>query len=201
MKHCDEVLAIAAAERLGGPDGYHMLLGAVKQSLPFAFLNGATSYGAYCVRLLIAHYSTGPFYQGLKHCLFSTRHKDSDTNIALDQQREMDHRDALKGFRPRATAESVVPRMTQVDRMDEIRKTRISIWGKPDMDDANDTDEKGTTEHGLSWKLTEKDVNHVIPTLQMMLRVNDTITKEDSTPKNVCLCENTFRRHFRRENI
>lgn len=53
------------------------------------------------------------------------------------------------------------------------------------MDDANDTDEKGTTEHGLSWKLTEKDVNHVIPTLQMMLRVNDTITKEDSTPKNV----------------
>lgn len=96
MKHCDEVLAIAAAERLGGPDGYHMLLGAVKQSLPFAFLNGATSYGAFCVRLLIAHYSTGPFYQGLKHCLFSTRHKDSDTNIALDQQREMDHRDALK---------------------------------------------------------------------------------------------------------
>ena len=185
MKHCDEVLAIAAAERLGGPDGYHLLLGAVKQSLPFAFLNGATSYGAFCVRLLIAHYSTGPFYQGLKYCLFSTRHKESDTNIALDQQREMDHRDALKGLRPRATAESVLPRMTQVDRMTEIRKTRISIWGKMGFDDVNDTDESETADHGLSWKLTEKDVNHVIPTLQMMLRANETIMKEESTPKNV----------------
>ena len=70
MKHCDKVLVIAAVERFGGPDGYHLLLGAVKQLLPFAFLNGATLYGAFCVRFLITHYSTGPFYQGLKYCLF-----------------------------------------------------------------------------------------------------------------------------------
>ena len=184
MKHCDEVLAIAAAEKLGGPDGYQLLLSAVKQSLPFAFLNGATSYGAFCVRLLISHYSTGRFYQGMKHCMFSTRHKESETNIALDQQREMDHRDALKGFRPRATADSVLPRMTQVDRMAEIRTTRLSIWGKSDTDDVNDTEENNR-EQGLTWKVTEKDVSHVIPTLQMMLRANDAITKEDSTPKNV----------------
>lgn len=183
IKHCDEVLAIAAAERIGGPDGYALLLGAVKQSLPFAFLNGATSYGAFCVRLLIKHYSTGPFYQGLKQCLFSTPHKESETNIALDQQREMDHRDAMKGFRPRATVESVIPRMTQVDRMAEVSKMRQSFWGKVDKEENTEKDE--TSDPGLSWKVTEKDVNHVIPTLQMMLRANETILKDDLIPKNV----------------
>ena len=38
-------------------------------------LNGATSYEAFCERLMVTHYRTGSFYQGLKQCLFSTRHK------------------------------------------------------------------------------------------------------------------------------
>ena len=46
--------------------------------------------------------------------------------------------------------------MTQVDRMTEIRKPRISIWGKMGFDDVIDTDESETADHGLSWKLTEK---------------------------------------------
>ena len=53
------------------------------------------------------------------------------------------------------------------------------------FDDVNDTDERATADHGLSWKLTEKDANHVIPTLQMILRANETIMKKESTPKNV----------------
>ncbi|VDI60746.1 Hypothetical predicted protein [Mytilus galloprovincialis] len=44
MTHCDEIIAIAVAERIGGPDGYKLLLNGVKSSLPFSFLNGASSY-------------------------------------------------------------------------------------------------------------------------------------------------------------
>ncbi|CAC5397539.1 unnamed protein product [Mytilus coruscus] len=44
MEHCDEIIAIAVAERIGGPDGYKLLLASVKPSLPFSFLNGASSY-------------------------------------------------------------------------------------------------------------------------------------------------------------
>lgn len=185
MSHCDEVLAISAAERIGGPDGYDLLLAAVKSSLPFAFLNGASSYGAFCVKLLVKHYSTGPFFQGLKKCMFSTPHKDSETNIALDQQREMDHRDALKGFRPRGTIESIVPRMSQVDRMSEVRQSRLSIWGKSDRDDTEETRVKYSEDTGICWKLSDKDISHIIPTLQMILRTNDKIMEEDRIPKNV----------------
>jgi hypothetical protein len=42
MRHCGEILGISIAERTGGADGYNLLVGYVKSSLPFAFLNGAT---------------------------------------------------------------------------------------------------------------------------------------------------------------
>ena len=48
MKHCDKVVAVALAERLGGKKGYELLLATVKISLAFAFINGASSYGPYC---------------------------------------------------------------------------------------------------------------------------------------------------------
>ncbi len=47
MDQLDGVLAISLAERLGGPDGYNLLLAAVKMSLPYSFVNGAASYGPY----------------------------------------------------------------------------------------------------------------------------------------------------------
>ena len=52
MRHCDEIVAIALAERLGGKDGYALLLSAVKSSMPFSFVNSANSYALYCVKLL-----------------------------------------------------------------------------------------------------------------------------------------------------
>jgi hypothetical protein len=52
MKHCDEITAIALSERLGGNDGYNLLLAAGKSSLSFSFLNGATSYAAYSYKIL-----------------------------------------------------------------------------------------------------------------------------------------------------
>ena len=114
MKHCDEVIAISMAEKMGGPDGYALLLAAVKETLPFAFLNGASSYATYCTHLLREHYRAGSFHKGMKTSLFSTPHRGSKANFGLDTQREMDHRDAVKSFRPRSTVQSVLPRMSLV---------------------------------------------------------------------------------------
>ena len=61
MEHCDEIVALSLAECLGGPPGYNLVLSVVKSSLPFAFLNGASSYASYCTELLTEHYSAGVF--------------------------------------------------------------------------------------------------------------------------------------------
>ena len=92
LRHCLEVLAIHFAEKVGGPEGYNLLLGAVKSSLPFSFVNGASSYAGFCTELLIHHYSAGPFHQGMKETLFSSPYTDGSRNFALDAQREMDHK-------------------------------------------------------------------------------------------------------------
>ena len=78
MRHCDHVVAIAFAERLGGPDGYDLVLAAVKESLRFSFVNNATSYAPYCVQLLYQHHGAGFFHQCLKTTLYTTPFKDSN---------------------------------------------------------------------------------------------------------------------------
>ncbi|KAL4238433.1 hypothetical protein ACF0H5_003141 [Mactra antiquata] len=122
MTHCDEVCAIAFGERLGGRNGYNLLLAAVKSSLPFSFLNGASSYAAFTAKLLHEYYKCGPFYKNMKHCLFSTPSKNRNINFALDTQREMDHKDALKAFRSGSTVASVLPRMSLIDLLDTTRE-------------------------------------------------------------------------------
>ena len=99
INHCEEILAISLAERIGGEEGYDLLLASVKDSLPFSFLNGASSYASFCLHLLIYHYSASPFHQAMKKTLYTTSHGNSTVNFALDTQREMDHQAALKGFR------------------------------------------------------------------------------------------------------
>ena len=37
MRHCGEILGISITERTGGADGYNLLVGYVKSSLPLAF--------------------------------------------------------------------------------------------------------------------------------------------------------------------
>ena len=115
MQHCDEVVAIALAERLGGTQGYSLLLAAVKHSLPFAFVNGAISYAPFCTQLLHAHYKCGPFYQNMKASLFSTPHKGGSINFGMDTQRELDHLDVVKFFRSGSTMNSVLPKMSIID--------------------------------------------------------------------------------------
>jgi hypothetical protein len=128
MVHCREVVAIAFSERLGGPDGYKLLLSTMKSSLPFAFLNGAASYAGFCLQLLVEYYSCGPFHQRLKEHLYTTRHGESQRNFGLDTQREMDHLFAKKGFRPGATANSVLPRLSLVDEFQEAHKKRLPVY-------------------------------------------------------------------------
>ena len=47
ISHFDKVLALAIAERIGGPEGDDLLLESVKEALPFSFVNGASSYGVF----------------------------------------------------------------------------------------------------------------------------------------------------------
>ncbi|CAC5365991.1 unnamed protein product [Mytilus coruscus] len=115
MQHCDEVVAVYLSERLGGNTGYNLLLGAVKRSLPFSFLNGATSYGSYCAQLLIQHYSAGHFNQCLKKALYSTPIGNSLVNFACDSKREMDHQDAPRGFRSGSSMTSVISQSYKED--------------------------------------------------------------------------------------
>lgn len=138
MRHCDEIMAISVAEKLGGPGGYNLFLATVKQSLPFSFLNGASSYAAFCVDPLYQHYAAGTFHQNMKKGSVLDTHRDGHVNIALDTQWEIDHKDAIKGFRPRSSIKSVIPSMTIVDRIKDTHKTRMRTM-RP-------TDKSGTTE-------------------------------------------------------
>lgn len=86
MTHYDEV-AVYFSDRLGGVDGYDLLLGTVKSSLLFYFLNGAYAYGPFCARLLLEHYSAGHFHQHLKRTLYTTPIGNSSANFASDSKR------------------------------------------------------------------------------------------------------------------
>ena len=98
----------------------------MKSSVPFAFLNGASSYASFCVKLIHEHYRAGPYYQLLKKTLFSTTHRDALSNFALDVQREMDHRDVVKGFRFSSGIKAVIPRGSVIDGLAEMRKANQS---------------------------------------------------------------------------
>lgn len=192
MHHCDEIVAISIAEKIGGPDGYHLLLTAVKRSLPFSFLNGASSYAAFCVDLLYEHYGAGTFHQNMKMSLFSTPYKDGNVNIDLDTQREMDHKDAITGFRPRSTIQSVIPRMTIVDRLNDTHRARKLSMRPISEQSLNDDSSQlycSTTEGepkvALHVDLSKKDMGHILPVTKLILRVDALNTEADEKPRNV----------------
>ena len=173
MKHCDHVVAIAFAERLGGPDGYDLVLSAVKESLRFSFVNNATSYAPYCVQLLCQHYGAGFFHQCLKKTLYTTPFKDSNRNFACDTKRELDHLDALKGFRSGSNITAVTSRMSLMDTLNEAKDYRSG-----DKKKIQDTD-------SLGWGFTEVDEEHILPTVALLLRQGGLSLEESTTPYNV----------------
>jgi len=173
LLHCEEILAVAMAERIGGPDGYLLLLAAVKSSLRFSFLNGASSYAGFCTQLLVEHHSSGCFHQNMKETLFTTPFKNSSRNFGLDTQREMDHRIALKGFRQSSTVKSILPRMSLIDTYDEQRER---FQQRPPTENETDCEE-------IVWQITEKDLGFIIPTAKMILKVAD-LSSSNDTPFN-----------------
>ena len=172
MQHCDEVLAIKLAERLGGESGYQLLLGATKSSLIFAFLNGASYYAPFCTQLLLHHYSTGPFYRNMKYNLFSTPSTQSNLNMAGDTKREMDHRDVLKGFRSGSTLSSVSWRMALIDPLNEVHRIRRQKTTEEEKSQADD----------LGWKTTTKDLTYVFPLAELILKKGGLSFEEDLVP-------------------
>ena len=175
MKHCDSVVAISLAERLGGPKGYSLLLAAVKQSLPFLFVNGATSYAPYCVRLLFHHYSAGYFHTCLKQALFTTPIKSGQRNFACDTKRELDHIDAVKGFRSATSLSAVTSRMSLIDSLNEVKQQRTSKEAKAD----------GSSDDSLGWTLTAVDEGYIFPAVDIILRKGGLSTDENQVPVNV----------------
>lgn len=176
MRHCDSIVAISFAERLGGSDGYTLLLGSVKESLPYLFVNNATSYAPYCVKLLYHHYSAGHFHQGLKSALFSTPFRNSTRNFACDTKRELDHIQALKGFRSGSNLPAVSCRMSLIDSLNEVKDKRRATNDDEDLIDDDDV---------LGWELTEVDKNHIFPTADLILRKGAICMDENDIPLNV----------------
>ncbi|CAC5421315.1 unnamed protein product [Mytilus coruscus] len=188
MRHCEEVFGISIAERMGDPVVTTFFL---KSSLPFSFLNGATSYASFYTDLLHVHYTAGTFHQNMKQSLFSTPHKDND---ALDTQREMDHQDASKGFRPRSTItiESVIPRMAIVDHFTDVQSARRGLnTSQLNTTAINEQEEDisfaSTSEEQkqLNFNITEKDLKFIVPVAKLILRVGALSLEKDSIPKNV----------------
>ena len=173
MRHCDDVIAISLAERLGGKDGYGLLLAAVKNSLLFSFVNNASAYAPYCVRLLCCHYSAGYFHRCLKEELYTTPFKGSNKNFACDTKREIDHLDALKGFRSGSTVNSATCRMSLIDSLN------VTKHHQPGPHDEQDDDDK------LGWELTEVDLNHIFPAAALILKRQAMSLVENVVPYNV----------------
>ena len=194
MMHADEIVAIITAERSGGPGGYSLLLAAVKNSLPFSFINAATSYAQFCLQLVHEHYGAGTFHRHLKEALFTTPHNHGETLFALDTQREIDHRHALKAFRRSSSSlSSILPRMACVDHLEEIHVLRTSLGrefedGKPASLDESRTTTKGTLSDDschLGKRLTENDLAHISRTAKVILKRDGLSLKPDATACNV----------------
>ena len=175
MKHLDGILAVALAERLGGNEGYDLLLSSTKQSVNFMFVNGATSYAPYCVQLLEHHYKAGPFYSAMKKCLYSTPLTDDGVNMATDTKREMDHQSITNGFRSGSTLEAVCVRTSLADELNLLHNMR------KDQRHPNAKKKKDM----LGCELTPVDKNHVIPTVSMILKRNAFSTEEDERILNI----------------
>lgn len=143
MSHCDEIAAIQLAE------GNSLLLGVVKDSLPFSFISGASAYAPFSTKLLYQHYRSGPFYRKLKECLYTTPLGRSSKNFASDTKREMDHLEAVKSLRSGSTLSSVTSRLSLIDSLNAIHEART--WTRNDLESAEkDSDE-------LGWPLLKVD--------------------------------------------
>ena len=189
LQHCNEIVSIAVAERLGGEDGYNLLLSAVKSSLRFSFLNGATSYAGFCVKLLIEHSKASRFHQNMKKNLFSMPHNESSVNFGLDTAREIDHRIAKKCIRPGSDLEGILPKMCTVDDQQTVHVMRQKVLLKTKTEHAlelTDSDSAAeASERYFGKRVTATDKQHIFRVANLILRQNGLQTHTDGTVWNV----------------
>ena len=189
LHHSNEIVSIAVAERLGGEDGYNLLLSAVKSSLRFSFLNGATSYAGFCVRLLLEHNKASHFHQNMKKNLFSTPHNDSSVNFGLDTAREIDHRIAKKCIRPGSDLETILPKMSTVDDQHKVHVMRQKVLLKTKIEytyELSDNDSAAeASEKYLGKKVTSTDKQHIFRVTNLILRQGGLQMHSNETVWNV----------------
>ena len=161
MQHACEIVGISLAERIGGPNGYHLLRGCVKSSLAFSFLNGASSYAAYTTSLLADHSSAPVLVQGIKSRYFSVPYEGSNVNFGLDTVREEEHRKCKKYFRPRSSSSVVETRMKRMEEANDMHKARSQLF--PVKDPAK-------RESHPNWKITDVDVQYIIRGASLIVR-------------------------------
>ena len=128
----------------------------------------------------------------MKSSLFTTPHKEFTTNFALDAQREMDHRDAIKSFRSSGSIESILPRMSVIDDLQDIRKVRSSIL-KTSSNQPKVPINQAT--HNLGKAASEKDMKLISRCTQIILSKGVLSTYKEpmlkmSTLRTSSVCQN-----------
>ncbi|CAC5383204.1 unnamed protein product [Mytilus coruscus] len=189
LRHCDEIVAIAVSERIGGENGYSLLLANVKSSLPFSILNNSSSYAGFCIRLLLSHYSCSPFHQMLMHSLYTSPDNDSKVIFGLETSREINHRTAKKCIRPTSTINSVLPKMSTVDDQRQIHIMRMSLLtGLEEVDDTSAQDNKSAKSCASKFiqkQLSSNDMEHIMRTAKLIIKMNALSHAEEKIPKNI----------------
>ena len=117
----------------------------------------------------------------MKETLFTTPHKGFASNFALDAQREMDHRDAIKSFRSSGSIESILPRMSVIDDLQAIRKVRSAVY----QSSSDKTKSSQEQKHYLGKTISEKDMKFVARCAHMLLRKDVLCVSKDLIPKNM----------------
>lgn len=106
----------------------------------------------------------------MKQCLFTTPHKNSNVNSALDALREMDHLDDVKGFRPRSTLDAVIQQMSILDHLTDVQHFRQEV-NKSDVNETvlsqqNKTDGEKSVYNlspNLNFDISSIDLKFIIP--------------------------------------
>ena len=142
MQHCDYVVEIAFPEWLGGPDGYDLVVAAIKERLKFPFVNNVTSPAPYCVQLLHKHLSARYFHVFEVYSI-----KDSNCHT----KKEFDHIDTLKGFQSGSNITAITSHISLMDTLNEVKDYRTS-----DKKKHSDPDSHGSG-------ITDVDEEHRFP--------------------------------------
>ena len=110
----------------------------------------------------------------ISRCPFTTPIGNSTKNFACDTKREMDHLEAVKGFRSESTLSSVTARMSLIDSLNVAGKSRSESAFSESKDEDN-----------LGWSVTDVDLSHIFPTALLILKRCGLSLKENPVPFNV----------------